>query len=300
MSTAIIAEAGTNATRTLPFNQDSVKSLTIDMLANEDEREVLAFLSLRPIHTIYMAGLICDNGLVSPLNRGTFYSYRNQEGKLEGVALSGQKTVIEAHSDHALEAFARLALDNSQPHLIRGEQEQIESLLDYLSQNGRTPRLVCPELLLEQRSPVEGVEDVPDLRPATLDDQDHVISINAMMAFEENGVNPLERDPIGVRKRMGRRIQQGRIWMLTESERIIFKADVISETPEVVFLEGIYVHPEKRGRGYGLRCLTQLARYLLTRSSSICLVVNQEKKRAQAFYSKAGYRLHSYYRTVYF
>lgn len=270
------------------------------MLGHDEKREVLAFLSLRPIHTIYMAGLIGDNGLVSPLNRGTFYSYRNQEGKLEGVALLGQKTVIEAHSENALRAFARLALDNTQPHLIRGEQEQIESLLDYLSRHGRTPRLDCPELLLEQLTPVEAVESVPDLRPATPDDQDHVISINSMMAFEENGVNPLERDPIGVRWRTGRRIRQGRVWVLAESERIIFKADVISETPQAVFLEGIYVHPEQRGRGYGFRCLTQLGRYLLARSASVCLVVNQENKRAQALYGKAGYQLRSHYRTVYF
>ena len=56
----------------------------------EDERdEVLEFLSLRPIHTVAMAGFIRDNGLVSELNRGSFYGCRNAQGQLDGVALVG-------------------------------------------------------------------------------------------------------------------------------------------------------------------------------------------------------------------
>lgn len=284
----------------LAAKPDSVNSLKVDAVTNEEETEVLAFLSHRPIHTIYMAGLIRDNGVVSPLNRGTFYAYRNQAGTLEGVALLGQKTVIEAHSESALEAFVQLALDNPNLHLIRGEQAQIDRLLRYASQHGRAPRLVCRELLLEQRSPVAAVAPVQDLRLATLNDQEQVISINAMMAFEENGVNPLERDTQGICQRVRRRIGQRRVWVLVERERIIFKADVISETPENVFLEGVYVHPEERGRGYGFRCMTQLGRNLLTRTPSICLVVNEENTGAQALYTKAGYQLHSHYRTAYF
>jgi ribosomal protein S18 acetylase RimI-like enzyme len=299
-SSFAIAEAEPDANALLPRQQDPFKSLKVEMLNHQDQTEVLAFLSLRPIHTIYMAGLIRDNSLVSPLNRGTFYAYRNREGKLEGVALLGQKTVIEAHSENAFEAFAQLTLDNPHPHLIRGELTQIERLLARFSEDGRQPRLTCRELLLEQLTPLAGAAPVPDLRPATFADLEQVISINAMMAFEENGVNPLERDAQGVCQRVIRRIEQGREWVLVERGRIIFKADVISETPEMAFVEGVYVHPEERGRGYGFRCLTQLGHRLLARAAAICLVVNAENQKAQALYQKSGYQLHSHYRTVYF
>ena len=198
------------------------------MLNAGDETEALNFLALRPVHTIYVRDLIRNNGLQSPLNRGSFYAFRNREGKLEGVALFGQKTIIEAGSVAALEAFANLALQNLQSHLIRGEQEQIQSLLAHFSKHGRTPRLICRELLLTQTSPVAGVAPIPELRRATLSDQDQVMSINSMMAFEENGVNPLEHDPVGVRQRLTRRIEQGREWVLMERGRIVFKADIIS------------------------------------------------------------------------
>jgi ribosomal protein S18 acetylase RimI-like enzyme len=184
--------------------------------------------------------------------------------------------------------------------LIRGEETQIKHLEDYLSGKGRKPHRVCRELLLEQLAYIEGVESVPNLHPAELSDSDQVIAINKTMAFEEIGVSPLAHDPVGFCQRVARRIKQDRVWVLVEKGRIVFKADVISETPQASFIEGVYVHPEKRGRGYGFRCLTQLGRQLLARTSSICLVVNQENKRAQALYNKAGYRLDSNYSTAFF
>ncbi|HEX8179360.1 MAG TPA: GNAT family N-acetyltransferase [Pyrinomonadaceae bacterium] len=274
--------------------------LPVDALAGQDQSEVLAFLARRAIHTVFMAGLIRDNGVVSLHNRGTFYGYRNKAGILEGVALIGLKTVIEARSEMAFRAFARLTLANSGEHLMRGEHGQIERLVSYLSGHGRPPRLINHEVLLEQTTPARDVEAVPALRQATRADLEQVIAINAAMAFEEHGVNPLTRDAQGVCRRVLQRLEQGREWVLTEDGRIIFKADIISATPEVIFIEGVFVHPEKRGRGYGLRCMTQLARNLLTRTSSLCLVVKEENRAAQRLYYKAGYQLHSHYRTVYF
>ena len=66
---------------------------------DEDRTEVLAFLRIRPVHTVVMASFINDNGLESDLNRGAFFAYRDEAGKLEGVALLGHTTLIEARSD---------------------------------------------------------------------------------------------------------------------------------------------------------------------------------------------------------
>lgn len=283
-----------------PVAQPAGAPMKISVLGPGESAEVLGFLERRPIHTVYLAGLICDNGLVSPLNRGKFYSCRNREGALEGIALIGQKTVIEASTDDAFDEFTRLVSEGPCPHLIRGERAPIKRLLNHLSLKSCAPRLVCSESLLEQTSPAEGIEAVPDLRKAVPADLDQVVSINGMMAFEENGVNPLATDAEGVSQRIARRIEQGREWVLIENGRIVFKADIVSETGTVAFLEGIYVHPESRGRGYAFRCLTQLARTLLREKRSLCLVVNDGNRRARALYLKVGYQLRSRYRTVYF
>lgn len=278
----------------------SLPPLQVEVLRNEQEAEVLAFLSLRPLHTVFLASLILDNGVDCAGNRGSFYGVRNLQGQLSGVALIGQKTVIETQDKAALEAFTRLELTNTSDHLIRGEQSQMEILLASIDRVGRTPRLICSEVLLEQREPEPGVAAEPNLRLAQASEIEPVVSINAAMACEENGTNPLVKDPTGLWNRVARRIDQGRVWVLVEGDRTIFKADIVSETSEVAFVEGVYVCPEERRKGHGLRCMTQLARNLLRRVKSVCLVVNEANQRALALYQRAGYKVVSNYKTAYF
>src|SRR5205823_10612756 len=78
-------------------------------LTDEHEAEAIAFLAARPVHTVFLSTLIRDNGLVSPLNRGTFYGCRAARGRLTGLALIGHATIIETADDAALALFAQLA-----------------------------------------------------------------------------------------------------------------------------------------------------------------------------------------------
>lgn len=283
----------------LSSSSTSDDDLRVQPLGKIDEKEVLDFLSERPIHTVFMAGFIRDNGIVSPLNRGTFFGCRNRQGQLEGVALIGHATLVEARNDEALAAFAKLAERDGRPVMIIGEETRIEKFWDYYSESGHSPRLICRELLMEQRWPVEEFEDVLNLRPATIDDLGHVMSAHAAVAFEEVGVNPLEVDPIGFRMRTARRIEQGRVWVLIEGGTLVFKADIVCDTPDVIYLEGVYVGPEARGRGYGSRCLMKMGRVLLARAVAISLLVNEQNEAALALYRKAGYQMRSYYNSIF-
>jgi predicted GNAT family acetyltransferase len=278
---------------------NATRSLTIEPLGSEGEQEVLAFLSFRPLHTMVMASYIRDNGLVSPLNRGTFYACRDEKGSLEGVALIGHATLIEAHTDEALAAFAREAQRCESAHMIMGEQDKIEQFWSYYAEAGQTPRLICRELMFEQSWPVEVGEDVPGLRLATLGDLDLVAPVQAQMAFEESGVNPLDKDPEGFRRRCARRIEQGRVWVWVEDGRLIFKADIVAETPEVNYLEGVWVNPAERGKGHGLRCVLQLTRTLLQQCDAVSLFANEQNRSAVAFYTKAGFKQRSCYDTIF-
>ena len=278
----------------------SAGPLKIETLSGRNEDEVLAFLAHRSLHTVFMAGLIRDNGLVSFRNRGTFFGCRDQQRRLEGVALIGQKTLVETSSAPALETLGGLVTVNRTAHLIRGEQQQIEVLLEYYAAAGCQPRLLRNEILLEQVAPARGVEPEPNLRLATSDDLAVIASINAALAQEETGSNPMAKDPQGMLERTERRITQGRVWVLTQNGKTIFKADVISDTPQVAFIEGVFVRWQERRKGHGLRCMTRLARNLLARTNSMCLVVNAENSRARAFYEKAGFKFSSCYQTAYF
>jgi predicted GNAT family acetyltransferase len=274
-------------------------SLEVEVLTNEHKAETLAFLAERPLHTVYLAGYILDNGVVSPLNRGSFYGYRNSAGRLEGVALIGHATLFEARSAGALAAFASLAQECSRTHMLLGEMEKVQSFWDCYAEGGQEPRLMCRELLFELRFPVEVKKPVRGLRQATLRDLDLVMPVQAELAEAESGINPLLKDPKGFRMRCARRIEQGRVWVLMENGQLIFKADILSETSEIAYLEGIYVTPEQRRQGLGLRCLSQLSRNLLARAKALSLLVNEQHKEAASFYLKAGFKLRSQYDTIF-
>lgn len=278
----------------------------INLLTNGSEAEALEFLSARPIHSVVMSSFIRDNSLVSELNRGRFYSYSNHSGHLEGIALVGHVTLFETNSDAALAAFARLVHNSDKVHVIMGEDAKIEQFWRHFTASSSVPHQVGREMLLEQRSTeldqsgFETPNTVHGLRLATLEDLNVVMTTHARMACDELGlVDPVVADPKGFPERCARRIQQRRVWVLIENGCLVFKADIVADTPDAIYLEGIYVNPEKRGQGYGLSCLMQLSGSLLRRTGAICLLVNERNQKAYNFYRRAGFRFQSHYTTIF-
>ncbi|HEU5236568.1 MAG TPA: GNAT family N-acetyltransferase, partial [Pyrinomonadaceae bacterium] len=137
------------------------------------------------------------------------------------------------------------------------------------------------------------------LRPATLDDLDKVAPLQAALAESESGTNPMDVDPEGFRARCARRIEMGRVWVLEKDGKLIFKTDIQSDTPNVVYLEGIWVNHSERSTGIGRKCLRQLCQDLLTRTKSICVLVNEDNARAHSFYRMCNFKLRGVYDSLF-
>lgn len=264
----------------------------LQLLTESDKPEILGFLAQRPVHTVIMTSMIQDNGIENELNRGRFYSFRNNAGNLEGVALIGHTTLIEARSEDALTALAITARNSETPiHIMMSDGDSVQCFWDYYSGGAKEPRLVCSERLFEIKFPVPVREFVFGLRLATEAELMPIAESHAEIAFMESGVNPLERDREGFLKRVMRRINKGRVWVVVDEQgKLIFKADVVAETPEVNYLEGIYVHPDNRGKGFGADCLSQLSRILLEKVNHVCLLSNEDFQNAHKSYIKAGFK----------
>lgn len=264
----------------------------LQLLAETNKSEVLHFLARRPVHTVVMTSLIHDNGIESRLNRGRFYGYRDMQGSLEGVALIGHTTLVEVHSEAAAQALALMARESETPiHLMMSDGQSIRSFWQFYASGIGLPRLLYSERLFEMTYPVEVRLLVPELRLARPDELLAVARVHAEIAFEESGVNPMEKDRDSFLQRVRRRIEQGRIWVVFDSAgKLIFKADVVAETPDVSYLEGIYVHPERRGAGIAADCLSQLGRTLLEKVKYVCLLSNENFRAAHRAYLKAGFQ----------
>ena len=259
-------------------------------LLNSDREEALAFLAIRPVHTVVMTSFINDNGVESELNRGRFFGYRNDTGMLEGVALIGHTTLVEARSEQALEALAIVARSSETPiHLVMSGGDDAERFWYYFGQGIRAPRLVCTEDLFEARFPFAVQRCEWDIKQADMSQLMPIAEAQAEIAFIECGIDPMLQDREGFLERVARRIEQGRIFSVYENGKLLFKADIIAETDQTIYLEGIYVHPDERGKGLGSKCLAALTVELLDRVEHICLLSNVEFQSAHTAYEKAGY-----------
>ena len=277
----------------------STALVQVQRLTNNDETEVLKFLAQRPIHTVAMMSLIHDNGISSPFNRGTFYGCRDLTGQLEGVALVGHATLMETISDRALAALAQVARECPSTHLIMGEKERVADFWSHYSETGRRQRLACREWLFELTWPAEARASVVGLRPATTSELELVMPIQAQLAFNESDIDPMLVDPQGFRERCLRRIEQGRTWVVVEDGELIFKADVISKTAEVIYIEGVWLRDDCRQQSLGTRFMSELMRRLLKDTKSICLLVNETNKQAHGFYRKCGFHFRATYETIF-
>jgi predicted GNAT family acetyltransferase len=153
--------------------------------------------------------------------------------------------------------------------------------------------------------PVYALGDPPEtgstgLREATPDDIDLLLPACAATHHEELGVDPLERDAAGFRRRTLVQIEEGRSWLWAEDGTILFKAEASAWTPTAVQLQQVWVDPQARRQGHGTRGLADLCRLLLEETPTVCLFARPENEAAIRLYEKIGMRRVGTYRSVLF
>jgi ribosomal protein S18 acetylase RimI-like enzyme len=285
---------------TLPVMAGAATVPVVSSALPGSEERILSSLSCNSLTNTIMAGFIRDNGFGSLLNRGQFYTCRDENNELEGVALLGHTILFEAFSDRAIQAFAALARRQSSTHLLMGEHNAVKQFWSHYASKDELPRLVCPILFLKRANQFSEQPEACSLRPAGREDLEHVVQAQAAMAFEISGVDPLKKDPAGFRERYLNRIEKKRVWVVIENDRLLFKADIIADTPEAAYVEGIYVRREERGKGVGRRCLAGLGRILMARGKAIYLFVESQNTRTKWFYLNLGFSVAGQYDLLYF
>jgi predicted GNAT family acetyltransferase len=111
------------------------------------------------------------------------------------------------------------------------------------------------------------------------------------MFTEEVGISPLTGDGgASYRSRVSELVRSGRAFARIEEGRVIFKAEVGAATPQSCQVQGVWVHPEYRGRGLaapGMAAVVALARASI--SPVVSLYVNDFNTPGRATYKRAGF-----------
>jgi len=264
-----------------------VNGRAVRELTEADYDSVLALLSEDPLGGIHLRSMIEDHGLCHHSHRGRFFGYY-EGGRLAGVALLGHAILIYAGSS-ALGHFAQAAADSQATgHVIFGPRTQVETFWEHFSRHGRETKLVREHYWYVCRQPRLMPSGLP-LRQATLAALDVVADAHAEMAYEESGTDPRVSDSEGFRRRVAERIERGRVWVKLEGGRVVFKADLASETSDAVYLEGVWTHPDYRKRGIAQSCLSELVCRLARQQKVICLAAEPHEQTALRVYERVGF-----------
>ena len=287
------------ATGVYQKRQEAETTVRAVPLADHNRQEALDFLSRRPLNTVILSGWLREHGVVNPLNRGVFYGCRDTYGDLTGIALVGRNTFFEAHSDESIKAFAECMRACPDARMVFAEEEELARFWNHYVRNDESPRLACGELLISIcRVPNDADDDV-DLSLATGQELDQIVAAHAELVLSETGIDPLESDADGFRNRCARRVEQGRVWVWMKNGELIFKTDIISATPEAIYIEGLWVHPSERGKRISRQGLITLCRRLLTGSNAICGFVDRNNAAARSLYCSVGFVETNRYAKIY-
>jgi predicted GNAT family acetyltransferase len=111
------------------------------------------------------------------------------------------------------------------------------------------------------------------------------------MFTEEVGVSPANGDGGSLyRARVGELIAQGRAFARIEDGRVVFKAEIGAATTEACQIQGVWVDPALRGRGYangGMAAVVAHAQASV--APVVSLYVNDFNTAARAAYSRVGF-----------
>ena len=130
----------------------------------------------------------------------------------------------------------------------------------------------------------------PAVRPVRMEDLDAYLVAAVDMFIGEVGIDPRIGDGgRGYRRRVAGLIAAGRAWARFERGQVVFKAEVGSQSPAVGQIQGVWVHPDRRGHGLGTAGTATLAAAVVRSGRIASLYVNDFNTVARATYDRIGF-----------
>ncbi|WP_245717585.1 GNAT family N-acetyltransferase [Nocardia jejuensis] len=266
-------------------------------LANRDLTQVLRVLDTDPVASCMVSARLQEFGLDS---RGAYGELWSRGGPADSLCFSGANLVPLKGSRADLRAFADRAVRG--PRIcssVVGRRELALPLWDLLAEHWGPPRELRadqPLLALERTAAVTPDLRVRRVRPEEIDR--YLVAAVAMFT-EEIGVDPRAGDGgRGYRRRVAGLIESGRAWARFEDGEVVFKAEVGALSRRTGQIQGVWVHPDRRGQGYGTSGTAAVANVVVASGRAASLYVNCYNEVARRAYKKVGFEQIATFATV--
>ncbi|MFD2421361.1 GNAT family N-acetyltransferase [Amycolatopsis pigmentata] len=276
------------------------------LLGDRDHSAVRAVLAADPVASCMVSARVEAAGLDPWRLGGELWAADlrgSRSGKLPGLCFSGPNLIPLRGNASALRSFADRALRRQRIcSSLVGPAEQVLGLWNELAAEwgpAREVREDQPLMALDTQPAVPADRCVRPVQPAELE---RYLPAAIAMFTEEVGVDPRAGDGgASYRARVAELIAGGRAFARFENGEVVFKAEIGALSRHVGQIQGVWVHPERRGHGLGTAGTAAVVNRLvggMGRTAS--LYVNSFNAPALAAYRRIGFRQVGRYATVLF
>ncbi len=212
-------------------------------------------------------------------------------GGRDGLLFAGASMVPLAGDAVAMRSFSNVAARRGrQCATILGPAELVMPLWERLEPRWGAARDVRADqpLLVCAREPSGLVDDgVRQVRPHEIDTY---FPAAVAMFTEEVGVDPRAGDNgQGYRARIVDLIAEGRSFARFDGNQVVFKAEIGSLSRQVALIQGVWVHPDLRGRGLAGPGMAAVVRAIRAMGRVPSLYVNRYNEPARRTYARIGF-----------
>ncbi|WP_158893157.1 GNAT family N-acetyltransferase [Amycolatopsis anabasis] len=226
-----------------------------------------------------------------------------RSGRIQGLCFSGPNLIPLRGNASALRSFADRALRKQRTcSSLVGPAEQVLGLWDELAVEWGPAREVRHDQPLMALDGAPKLACDPLVRPVRPNELERYLPAAIAMFIEEVGVDPRAGDGgASYRARVAELIAGGRAFARFEGEQVVFKAEIGALSTTVGQIQGVWVHPERRGNGLGTAgTAAVVARLVHGMGRTASLYVNGYNTAALAAYRKIGFQQVGQYATVLF
>ncbi len=223
------------------------------------------------------------------------------DGQLVSACHAAANLVPVQGTPEAITAFARHAA--SLPRrcaTIVGPAEQVGPLWQQLEPHWAPAREVRPVQPHLQTSSPPALAADPAVRRTVAADVPALYPACVAMYTEEVGVSPEQGGAADLyRTRVAQLVAKGWSFARIEDGRVVFKAEVAAASPYACQIQGVYVHPSRRGEGLaaaGMAAVVDIA--LREIAPVVSLYVNEHNEPARRAYARVGFEQSATFATV--
>ncbi|OEJ33987.1 GNAT family N-acetyltransferase [Streptomyces subrutilus] len=266
---------------------------TTRVLEPGDLDAALDVLGREPVENAFVASRVQVAGLDPWRLGGEMWGWY-ADGELRSLCYAGANLVPVCAGPDAVRAFAdRARRTGRRCSSIVGPAESTRLLWQLLEPSwgpARDVRSHQPLMVIE--SPSATVEADPRVRRVRKDEMDLIMPACVAMFTEEVGISPMAGDGgLLYQARVAELVGSGRSFARIEDGKIVFKAEIGAATAGACQIQGVWVAPEFRGRGYSETGMAAVVAYALRDVAPVVsLYVNDFNAAARASYRRVGFR----------